>query len=97
VGGSSTINACYWLRGSAADYDGWTAAGNQGWSFAELLPYFRRAEADPLPRAARLPSWADDGWDGIDEGEQLGGIMGVGRRNSHRQRDAVAIDDQVIF
>jgi choline dehydrogenase len=48
VGGSSTINACFWLRGSAADYDGWAAAGNPGWSFAELLPYFRRAEADPL-------------------------------------------------
>jgi choline dehydrogenase len=48
VGGSSTINACYWLRGSAADYDGWAALGNPGWSFAGLLPYFRRAETDPL-------------------------------------------------
>ena len=48
VGGSSTVNACYWLRGSAADYDGWAALGNPGWSFAELLPYFRRAETDPL-------------------------------------------------
>lgn len=48
VGGSSTINACYWLRGSAADYDGWAALGNPGWSFAQLLPYFRRAETDPL-------------------------------------------------
>jgi choline dehydrogenase len=48
VGGSSTVNACYWLRGSAADYDAWAVLGNPGWSFAELLPYFRRAEADPL-------------------------------------------------
>ena len=48
VGGSSTVNACYWLRGSAADYDRWATLGNPGWSFAELLPYFRRAEADPL-------------------------------------------------
>jgi choline dehydrogenase len=48
VGGSSTINGCIWLRGSASDYDGWAALGNPGWSFAELLPYFRRAEADPL-------------------------------------------------
>jgi hypothetical protein len=48
VGGSSTVNACYWLRGSAADYDRWAALGNPGWSFAELLPFFRRAEADPL-------------------------------------------------
>jgi choline dehydrogenase len=48
VGGSSTINACVWLRGSAADYDDWAARGNPGWGFADLLPYFRRAEADPL-------------------------------------------------
>ena len=48
VGGNSTINACVWLRGSAADYDDWAARGNPGWGFADLLPYFRRAEADPL-------------------------------------------------
>jgi choline dehydrogenase len=48
VGGNSTINACVWLRGSAADYDDWAAGGNPGWGFADLLPYFRRAEADPL-------------------------------------------------
>ena len=48
VGGSSTINACLWLRGSAVDYDGWVTLGNPGWSFAELLRYFKRAEADPL-------------------------------------------------
>jgi choline dehydrogenase len=48
VGGTSTINACVWLRGSAADYDGWAALGNPGWSFADLLPYFKRAETDPL-------------------------------------------------
>ncbi len=48
VGGSSTINGGIWVRGSALDYDEWAALGNPGWSFAELLPYFRRAEADPM-------------------------------------------------
>jgi choline dehydrogenase len=48
VGGSTTINGCIWLRGSGADYDGWAALGNPGWSFAGLLPSFRRAESDPL-------------------------------------------------
>lgn len=48
VGGSSTVNACVWLRGSAGDYDEWAALGNPGWSFAHLLPYFQRAEADPM-------------------------------------------------
>jgi choline dehydrogenase len=48
VGGSSTVNGCMWLRGSAADYDGWEALGNPGWSFRDLLPYFRKAESDPI-------------------------------------------------
>jgi choline dehydrogenase len=47
VGGSTTINACCWLRGSAVDYDNW-AVHNPGWAFADLLPYFKRAESDPL-------------------------------------------------
>ena len=48
LGGSSAVNACYWIRGSAADYDAWEALGNPGWGFDDLLPYFRRAESDPL-------------------------------------------------
>ena len=51
VGGSTTINACTWLRGSARDYDDWAAIGNTGWAFDDLLPYFRRAEADPFGSA----------------------------------------------
>ncbi len=48
VGGTTTVNGCVWLRGSASDYDAWAEAGNPGWSFADLLPYFQRAECDPI-------------------------------------------------
>jgi choline dehydrogenase-like flavoprotein len=48
IGGASAINACYWIRGSASDYDDWEALGNPGWKFDDLLPYFKRAESDPL-------------------------------------------------
>lgn len=48
LGGSSAVNACYWIRGSAIDYDAWANLGNAGWTFDELLPYFRRAESDPM-------------------------------------------------
>jgi len=44
-GGSSSINAMVYIRGNAADYDQWSQAGNQGWSYEEVLPYFKRAES----------------------------------------------------
>jgi choline dehydrogenase len=44
LGGSSSINAMIWNRGHPADYDAWQTAGATGWSFSEVLPYFKRAE-----------------------------------------------------
>ncbi|RZI70679.1 MAG: FAD-binding protein, partial [Variovorax sp.] len=44
LGGSSSINAMVYIRGQAADYDGWAAEGNAGWSWADVLPYFRKSE-----------------------------------------------------
>jgi choline dehydrogenase len=44
LGGSSSINGMVYVRGHARDYDGWASAGLPGWSYAEVLPYFKRAE-----------------------------------------------------
>lgn len=44
LGGSSSINAMVYARGHAWDYDHWAAQGNPGWSWADVLPYFKRAE-----------------------------------------------------
>jgi choline dehydrogenase-like flavoprotein len=46
LGGCSSTNATFALRGSPGDYDAWAAAGNPGWSFDDLLPYFVRLESD---------------------------------------------------
>ena len=46
LGGSSAMNDMVYVRGNAADFDGWAAQGNDGWDHASLLPYFRAAEAD---------------------------------------------------
>jgi len=50
LGGGSSINGMAYDRGFHSDYDCWAQAGNRGWSFAEVLPYFRRLE-NYLPAA----------------------------------------------
>lgn len=44
IGGSSSINGLVYNRGQRADYDSWAQRGNRGWSYAEILPYFKRSE-----------------------------------------------------
>ena len=44
IGGSSSINGMVYVRGHAKDFDHWAEQGAQGWSYADVLPYFRRME-----------------------------------------------------
>jgi choline dehydrogenase len=44
LGGSSSINGMVYIRGQAEDFDHWRQLGNTGWSFEDVLPYFKRSE-----------------------------------------------------
>src|SRR5215211_1587521 len=46
LGGSTSINAMIYIRGQKEDYEAWAAMGNPHWGFEEVLPFFRRAEAN---------------------------------------------------
>jgi choline dehydrogenase len=46
IGGSSSINAMVYMRGQPSDYDSWAALGNDGWSYRDVLPFFKKCETN---------------------------------------------------
>jgi choline dehydrogenase len=65
LGGSSAMNAMIYIRGNAADFDGWADEGAPGWSYHEMLPYFIRSEGnergDPRYHGRSGPLIVQDG------------------------------------
>lgn len=68
LGGCSSINGMIYIRGQAADYDSWRQAGNPGWGWDDVLPYFRKSE---------------DNWRGEGEVHGVGGPLRVERQRLH--------------
>ena len=65
LGGSSSINGMLYVRGNPADYDGWAQMGNRGWSYDDVLPFFRKSEnyiqrGDPAYRGQGGPLQVED-------------------------------------
>ena len=57
VGGSSSINGMVYVRGHAKDYDHWQESGADGWSYADVLPYFKRMETWDANGHGGDPEW----------------------------------------
>ena len=69
LGGSSAINGMIYIRGDPKDYDDWAEAGNPGWAFCDVLPYFLRSENNEV--------WTDAPFHGT------GGPLNVANLRSH--------------
>ena len=54
MGGTGTISYMIYVRGNSKDYDGWADAGNSGWSYEEVLPYFLKSENNRDPQVINL-------------------------------------------
>ncbi|XP_049879228.1 glucose dehydrogenase [FAD, quinone]-like [Pectinophora gossypiella] len=61
LGGCSSMNFMYYVRGNRADYDEWAAEGNKGWTYDEVLPYFKKSENFSEPLTGDLKKYHNQG------------------------------------
>jgi choline dehydrogenase len=84
IGGSSAINAMIYMRGQAADYDGWAQSGLSGWGWDDVLPYFLKHEDHIAPDSRFHKSggeWRVEHprirWHILDRIQEAAGVIGI--------------------
>ncbi|KAI5643256.1 GMC oxidoreductase domain-containing protein [Phthorimaea operculella] len=69
LGGSSSINALFYVRGNRLDFDEWASYGNPGWSYEDVLPYFMKSENYSEPLVGDLKNFhSNEGYLSVDCG-----------------------------
>ncbi|KAJ8958488.1 hypothetical protein NQ318_002282 [Aromia moschata] len=67
LGGSSVLNTMLYVRGNRRDYDRWAEYGNEGWSFDEVLPYFKKSQDQRNPYLAKNRYHATGGYQTVQD------------------------------
>lgn len=91
VGGTSVINYLLYNRGHQDDYNEWAAAGNGGWSFADVLPYFRKSERIGMPELQSSPYRGTKGYLSVEnppyKSKLLTAFLNTGRKIGYSVND----------
>ncbi|XP_039281977.1 glucose dehydrogenase [FAD, quinone] [Nilaparvata lugens] len=91
VGGGTIINAMIYTRGNKRDYDGWAAMGNDGWSYDEVLPYFKKSEHVTIPELLTSPYHGKQGPLNVEyprfSTPLLGAFLEAGRELGYKWND----------
>jgi choline dehydrogenase len=95
LGGSSAMNALMYVRGNRDDYDGWARGGATGWSYDEILPYFKRSEDNAEFRDAyhgvggelhvTSKRWTSAHWEPFLDAAATAGVPRIADCNGARQ------------
>lgn len=91
LGGSSIINYMIYNRGHRNDYDRWAAAGNVGWSWSEVLPYFLKSERSSLRNLRNSPNHNSKGELGVSDNRHRTKI-GEAFVNAHKYLGIAEVD-----
>lgn len=75
LGGSSSINGGYYVRGSPKDFDIWAELGNEGWSYKDVLPYFKKSEYANFSDTIDLDYHGFEGLQSVARAEDTPGLV----------------------
>ncbi len=91
IGGSSVLNYMLYVRGNRRDYDGWAGQGNPGWSYDDVLPYFKKSEDNKNPSLANTKYHGKGGYQTVEV------TIAKRRRTSETSTDAESLTQEAPF